>query len=88
MSELRECESCQYFNPYERFLPVCGRPRDEKHYSGYWLCMDERKGSCGVSAVYFEPLEPSIDELKTICDGYDDVQPKTPPTQIETRETF
>lgn len=42
-------------------------------------------GGCGISAIYHEPSEPSIEQLEVMFDGLEDEKPKS---RIETREGF
>ncbi len=81
MSELRKCENCihyeqQYNARQSERYNQCFHPKTEDDLV---TCETARNTFCGVSAVYFEQSEPSIENLESMFDR-DDTKPKTPPS--------
>ncbi len=87
-----KCYDCKYYLLEKYQLPKCKRKTEKLWNSDqrvFVFCEDERHfeiGECGELGNYFEPLEPSIEQLETIFDGATDTKPKTPPTIFKENE--
>ena len=69
-NELKKCVDCKYFSN-----GLCRRNQPEvfdigiAQLLGYSSCESARNTFCGISAVYFEPSEPSIEQLESMFDN-------------------